>query len=226
MTRVHVYMTFALGAFAMLAGCTYRGGDIGDPAVRKFDWFSFVAGDDIREHCQPDMPDRFRMVYNAIYTEQLRIYEWDSLRRVLSVKVRGETMGGGLALDDPLAPWRAKSEKVQLDGPTYDRLVAALQADGAFGPPAVGLQLPSRSYYWTAATCRAGRYAFTAWRHPSEAFDRLQAPALLFALDFTGEPVRQAAPVPFDPFFNDKVRKNQAVDFNLGVGENGLSSRP
>jgi hypothetical protein len=219
-------MTFAVAVLAWLTACTYRGGDIGDPVLRKFDWFSFVAGDDIREHCESGMPDRFRLVYNAIYTEQLRIYEWDSLRRALSVKARGDAIGGGFTLDDPLAPWRAQQEKVQLDGPTYDRLVAGLEADGAFGPPAVGMQLPSRSYYWTAATCRGGKYAFTAWRHPSPEFDRLQTPALLFALDFTGLPVKQAGPVPFDPIFNDKVRKNQAVDFNLSVGSNGLGGRP
>ena len=32
---------------------------MGDPLTRKFHWFSYVAGDDIRATCRPGDPDRF-----------------------------------------------------------------------------------------------------------------------------------------------------------------------
>jgi hypothetical protein len=215
-------MTFAIATTTVLAGCAYRGGDIGDPGVRKFSWFSFVGGDDIRTHCQAGMPDRFRLVYTGIYDDQLRIYEWDSLRRLVSVKV----VGGGNMLaisgDDLLGPWRATAEKVQLDDKTYDLLGRALEADGAFGPPAVGLELPSRGYHWSAATCLRGHFTMTGWRYPSESFERLQVAGLLFALDPTGIAVKPPGPVPHDVIWEDKRKKNQAVDFTLKIGRDGL----
>ncbi len=202
MKKVLPSATLALCAVVVLAGCAYRGGDIGDPAVRKFSWFSFVGGNDIRAHCGPGLPDRFRLVYNAIYDEQVRIYEWDGLRRLVSIKVIGSGNALSLTSDDLLA--------------------RALQADGAFGPPAVGVELPSRGYFWSAATCRDARFTMTGWRHPSEAFERLQAPGVLFALDPTGIAVRPAGPVPYDVIWEDKRKKGQATDFTLKVGRNGL----
>lgn len=222
MKKVLPSATLALCAAAVLAGCAYRGGDIGDPAVRKFGWFSFVGGNDIRAHCGPGLPDRFRLVYNAIYDEQVRIYEWDGLRRLVSIKVIGSGNALSLTSDDLLGPWRATAETLQLDDKTYELLAGALQADGAFGPPAVGVELPSRGYFWSAATCRDGRFTMTGWRHPSEAFARLQTPGVLFALDPTGIAVRPAGPVPYDVIWEDKRKKGQATDFTLKVGRNGL----
>src|SRR5437762_456402 len=45
------------------------------PIVRSFNWFSYVGGDDIRAACGKDGRDRLRLVYNAIYDEQVRTYE-------------------------------------------------------------------------------------------------------------------------------------------------------
>lgn len=215
-----------IAATAALAGtlsaCAYRGGDIGDPVVRKFYWYSFLSGDDINEHCAAGMPDRFRVVYNGLYSEQVRIYQLDSLQKVLSAKVVGSGNAGKLSSDDLLKPWRADESKIALDQQTYDRLVESFKGDGMFGPPPVGLRLPSQSYYWTAASCLDGRYAFTAWKHPSESFDRLMFGGNLFALDGTGIPVKAAGSVPFDPQRADSARRGEVTDFTVEVGERGL----
>jgi hypothetical protein len=186
-------------ALPLLSGCSYRGEDIGSPLVRKVRWFSYVGGDDIREACAAGSPDRFRLVYNGIYLDQLRMYEVDALRRLLIVHV---TVPGDASRLDPFdlaAPWRAREAREQLDGATYAALVDSFAGSGLFDPPPVGLDLPARSYFWTAAYCRDGAFGFTAWKHPSPAFDRLAFPALLFRLDPTGVPVAEAGPIPFDP---------------------------
>lgn len=206
----------------IIAGCAYQGGDIGDPLTRKFHWFSFVEGEDIRTHCTAGTPDRVRLVYNGIYLEQLRIYEVDSLRRVLTARVVPQGNAGKLTADDLAGPWRAEESRTPLDEAGFGRLMAAFAADGVFGPPAVGLELPSHSYYWTAAWCREGKYGFTAWKHPSPAFDALAFPDMLFERDQTGVPVNRAKPIPYDPQYQEMARRLQVPAFTLKVGRSGL----
>lgn len=222
MTFVLSRMTAVVAMIMALAGCSYRGGDIGDPLTRKFHWFSFVDGEDIRATCGAGTPDRYRLVYNAIYDEQVRIYEVDGLRRLLTINV---TDGGNMAKfnsSDLTAPWRARTEKVQLDQASYDRLATAFGQSGMFAPPPVGLDLPARSYFWTAAFCRDGRYGLTAWAHPSAAFDAINFDDILFPLDPTEVAVRHPAPLRFDPQWEQMRNRGEVVDFRLKIGRNGL----
>lgn len=209
-------------ALSAVASCTYQGGDIGDPLIRKTQWFSFVEGEDIRATCAAGTPDRARLVYNGIYDEQLRIYEVDALRRILSIRVTRPGNAARLSTDDPAGPWRALEEKVQLDQPTYDRLATSFAQGGVYAPPPVGLDLPSRSYFWTAATCKDGKYGFTAWKYPSPEFDRMGFDKNLFALDPTGVPVNHPKPIQFDPQWEDKARRLEVPVFSLRVAANGL----
>lgn len=209
-------------AISAVASCTYQGGDIGDPLTRKAQWFSFVEGEDIRASCAAGTPDRYRLVYNGIYDEQLRIYEVDALRRILAIHVTQPGNAGRLSSDDPVAPWRALEEKVQLDQPGYDRLVGTFAQGGMFAPPPVGLELPSRSYFWTAAMCKDGQYGFTAWKYPSPAFDTLGFDKALFALDPTGIAVNEAKDVPIDPLWESKARRLEVPTFSLRVTQRGI----
>lgn len=211
-----------MAALLALTSCSYGGADIGDPLVRKTQWFSFVDGEDIRATCDAGTPDRFRLVYNAVYDEQIRIYELDSLRRLLVIRVIDQGNAARLSTGDPLGPWRAHEEKVQLDQPTYDRLVDSFRQGGMFLTPAAGLELPSRSYYWTAAMCRDGAYGLTAWKYPSAAFDAMGFDQNLFALDPSPIPPRQAAPIPFDPQWEDKAKRLEVPVFSFKVTKRGL----
>ncbi|MBC7952474.1 MAG: hypothetical protein H7Z12_11735 [Rhodospirillaceae bacterium] len=209
-------------AVSAVASCTYQGGDIGDPLIRKAQWFSFVEGEDIRATCAAGTPDRARLVYNGIYDEQLRIYEVDAVRRLLTIRVIQPGNAARLSGDDLTAPWRALEEKVQLDQPSYDRLVESFAQGGVYAPPPVGLELPSRSYFWTAATCKNGQYGFTAWKYPSAEFDRLGFDKNLLALDPTGVPVNQPKPAQFDPQWEDKAKRLETPVFSLRVAAHGL----
>lgn len=222
MTSLLSRLSALLVAATALASCTWTGGDIGDPLERKAHWFSFVEGSDIRSTCEPGTPDRFRLVYNAVYDDQLRIYELDSLRRLLVVRAVNQGSTARLSADDLLAPYRAVRAEAQLDQAGYDRLVESFAKGGMFAPPPVGLELPSHSYYWTAAMCRNGRYGFTAWKYPSAAFAAMGFDAQLFALDTTGVPVNQAKEIPYDPVWETKARQKEVPVFSLRVTANGI----
>jgi len=43
--------------------------------VRSLNWFSYVAAEDIRAACRPGGRNRLRLVYNALWEEQVRAYE-------------------------------------------------------------------------------------------------------------------------------------------------------
>ncbi|MDA0240525.1 MAG: hypothetical protein O3A84_10935, partial [Proteobacteria bacterium] len=64
----------------LLSACTYQGATVegfgtDHPITRKFSWFSYVGGEDIRTACVTGAPDRYRFVYNAVYNEQVRSYD-------------------------------------------------------------------------------------------------------------------------------------------------------
>ncbi len=211
-----------LAGLSLASGCAYVDGDIGNPIHRKFHWQSFVAGDDIAASCSSGNPDRVRLVYNAIWDKQVRIYEIDSIKRSLRVRVFGQGNLTDVKLTDPIAPWRADETKAQLDEAGYEQLAATLAESGAFGPPAVGLELPSHSYYWTAATCRQGKFTFTGWAYPSAAFDASRIPAALFALDPGRDGVVAPGPIPYDVMWEYRRKQGQVTDFTFKVGANGM----
>jgi hypothetical protein len=219
--RPGTLLTAALG-LAALAGCTYTGADIGNPFYRKAQWFSFVEGSDLAAACTPGSAERFRLVYNGLWDQQVRIYEWDSAERGLKISVVNTANVADITLNDPLSPWRAQVATVALDAGAYDRLAAALTDSGAFGPPALGLELPSHSYYWTAATCHGGQYAFTAWAYPSAAYDGARFPAALAALDPGRETIVKPGPVPVDVIREYERNRGSVEEFTLKVGPHGL----
>src|SRR4051812_9607683 len=49
--------------------------NVDQPIVRSLNWFSYVGGDDIRAACRTGERSRVRLVYNALWEEQVRTYE-------------------------------------------------------------------------------------------------------------------------------------------------------
>jgi hypothetical protein len=218
MTIRQAIPAFLAVPLALLGGCTYQGGDIGDALHRKFHWLSFVAGDDIKASCGLDTPDRARLVYNAVWGKQVRIYEWDSLRKSLRIRVVGPGAVNGATLDDPIAGWKADEATLSLDQAAYQELDQALAQSGGFGPAAKGLELPSTGYYWAAATCHQGSFTMTGWLYPSQTFDAATFPAKLFALDPGRDTVRKAGPDPVDPLWEYERKRGAVTDFTIRVG--------
>ena len=122
---------------ATLAGCAYTG-SIGEPVGRKFQWFSYIAGDDIKARCTPGSPAQYRLVYNGHWDEQVRAY--DLRRSVISgggAMLWTQVFGGGMALNavslsDPQGPWRGQGAERRLSEDEYLRLIRAVEADPFF----------------------------------------------------------------------------------------------
>lgn len=213
-----VTLVFLLGL--PLLSCRYQGESIDNPFERRILWFSFVAGDDIRESCRPGTTDRYRLVYNGFWREQVRIYQLDlGGADVLEQRVVEPGSLTALSSDDLLAPWRGKTAETRLDPAQRVRLVAALAAVSA--PPPVGLRLPSDGFYWTAAACIGGHFFSNAWLFPTAEFEALQFPKELLALDRTEVPFN--APDPIGYVRNYDQPHLAAERWFLTVGKDGVS---
>jgi len=213
-----------LPIFFMLTACSFKGQDIGDPITRNLRWFAYVGAEDLRSACTDGAPDQYRLVYNAVYDTQIRSYDFDSARKILIAHVRGADSGNllGATLSDPLNPWQATEARTPLTDELYDKIIAALQHDGAFGPSPKGLRLPSHGYYWTAAACHKGRFSFGAWAYPDPTFSALTFDKLVIGNDNTNIAAAPAKPLGFDSAWEENRRIGRTVDFTLEVGTDGL----
>src|SRR5437899_6463412 len=118
------------------------------PIVRSVHWFDYVGGNDIRAACGKDGRNRLRLVYNAIYDEQVRTYEIflqpDGTAGMTVGVLANQGNVSNLALfdgSDVLNPWRMKrGERILTVAATRD-LLGLLQANAAVGPPKEGLRL-------------------------------------------------------------------------------------
>ena len=228
---------FMLVALALvgLGACTYQG-NLGDPLVQKFAWFSLLDGDDLRQTCgtgaaaNPD--DRYRFVYNARYTKHVRVYDLtvqpDGSGTLISRVQLAENLSR-LVIDSPgdlLSPWRWNTATTVLTPQEVGQLTTALANSGFGQRPPVGRWLDSRAYYWIAVACTGGRMVFNAWSYPSERYDRMSFPAVLARFDRTG--IAIPPPRKVDPSGRLRARGGLSarefagVDFEVEVGENGL----
>jgi hypothetical protein len=182
------------GLILGLSACTYRAGLEDNPITRSFAWFSYLNADDLRKTCQPGAPDRYRVVYNGVWQEQVRTYDLTAGRGGVDFKaqVRGETdFARPIPLDDVLAPWRPQTVRKRIDAADLARLRASLRQSGFYAPVPQGTRVRSWGFFWVAAACEGGRFRFNAWSYPSTRFDGVTLAPVLGRLDGTG--------VPFSP---------------------------
>lgn len=205
------------------------------PIVRSFNWFAYVGGDDIRADCGKDGRNRMRLIYNAVYSEQVRTYELflqPDGTTGMSIGVLAEQgvvsnlllFNGG----DVLKPWSMKhGERILNAGETRD-LMALFQASAAFGPPRDGLRLPDVDFWWTVASCRDGIWGFQAYHHPTDGFANVKFAQKLFSLDTVPVPVnppRKLVPAELRRDPNAPVNHMKANQWTLTVGKDGLRPR-
>lgn len=210
------------------AACTYRGG-IDNPLVQRASWFSYLDGTDIRRSCVPGGLDRYRLVYNGRYHEQLRSYEVvddGAGGAYLVARARSQRDGlMGLSSADPFGPWRWQKSDERLTPEAFAEFRRRL-ADSGFGAGApVGLRLYSEEFYWVASGCANGVFHFDAWSHPSPRYAALRFPEFLFAHDRTGLAVNPPRPLTAEGRFQERGQtggRDEATRFVLQVTENGL----
>lgn len=151
-------------------------------------WLNFIAGQDIRAACNASTPDTYRFVYNAEYTEHVRLYEMYDTgdgSAVLNIIVRGPTRIGS----DPSQISGRVTGKRSVNGlAPFERntLVETLMASGfTSSPVSAGTVLPSDGHFWVVSGCRDGEFTMNAWSYPSDRWNSITFPNMLGQLDFT-----------------------------------------
>ncbi|MDH5771861.1 MAG: hypothetical protein OEY84_01880 [Rhodospirillaceae bacterium] len=213
-----------VGAMA-ISSCAAVPGVDDDPIMRKLSWFSYINGDDMRPNCTAGAGENYRLVYNGIYTEQLRIYQVGGKENNFSVRVINApdlsdiSVAGGT---DLLNPWRGLKKEKNISSDEIIKLTAAMENDGVFGSPAVGLRISSKGFFWTIAACHEGNFYFTALRWPGEKFENATFPAALLALDESNIKVNQPRTVRASNVVNQSQTSKKVEGFTLEVGKDGL----
>jgi hypothetical protein len=139
-----------------------------------------------------------RLIYNAIYSEQVRTYELflqpDGTTGLSIGVLADQGVVSNLLINnggDVLKPWSMKKgERILNAGETRD-LMALFQASAAFGPPRDGLRLPDVDFWWTVASCRDGVWGFQAYHYPTDGFANVKFAQKLFSFDGVPVPVNQ-----------------------------------
>ena len=209
--------------------------DVDMPIVRSLHWFSYVGGDDIRAACRPGGRSRVRLVYNALWEEQVRTYEiflqpdGTAGMEIGVLADQGDVSnilaGSGI---DVLKPWRMKHGQRLLDAAETRHLMDLLQASAAFGPPPDGLRLPDNDFWWTVASCRNGVWGFQAYHYPTDGFVNVKFAQQLFAWD--NVPVSVSRPRKLEPAelrrdLNAPANRERGDRWMLVVGKDGLRPR-
>lgn len=222
-----VWRAVVAGAVMMLSACSLGpngdGREVEAPIGRSFYWFRYIGGADIRDACAAGAPDRTRIVYNAVWGEQVRIYDIAGQRMTARVLT---DMSVGLNLEisstgDLLGPWKARRGERVLNAAELGRLDQALAASGGFGPPPAGRSLQSEEFWWSVASCRNGRWSYAAYDFQTDGFRRVRFAEPLFALD----PLAPALPPP--PPRNTAgerigpAHKQTHSKWRLAIGANG-----
>ena len=214
--------------------------NVDQPIVRSLNWFAYVGGDDIRAACRPGERSRIRLVYNALWEEQVRTYEIFLQPDGTAGLNIGVLADQGAAtnvssifigeLGDVTAPWRMRKGQRLLSARARPReLMGLLQASAAFGPPRDGLRLPDNDFWWTVASCRNGVWGFQAYHYPTDRFANVKFAEKLFAFDNVGVAVNrprnlEPAELRRDPNMLRPGRE-RADRWMLVVGKDGLRPR-
>ncbi|MEM7652061.1 MAG: hypothetical protein AAF220_02670, partial [Pseudomonadota bacterium] len=186
--RLFPYTPIVLFLF-LISGCD-AGGDIADPLVRKTQWFSYAAATDIRSRCEATGATEYRLIYNADYAQNLRIFEIaPGVDGLYSVRTIAHGAGSLTRLNplNPLNPWQGGVSRVAIGGDQITRLETAFRESAAFEPAPSGLRLSSEEVYWLFAGCADGEFHYHAWKYPSDAFDAITFTDVVLQWDQTGE---------------------------------------
>lgn len=221
--------SFVALALAVLTGVGLVGCGLDNPLGRSLGWFGYLDAADIRAACAAGSGERYRLIYNAVWGQQVRIYdvavEPGDAGAALAVRVFFPENINDIELFDPLALYRGHAGTVAMSPADFAGFREALRASGFDAPTPHGLVLPSDGFYWIAAACRDGAFHYNAYLYPSPRFAALRFDRWLFAHDPTG--VAIAAPMPVGPRPQQNYRANDSIPspntvFDMTVGADGL----
>lgn len=210
-----------------LGACAAVEGIVNNPIERKFSWFSFLEGGDFKQSCDARSAGHYRMVYNAVYEEQVRIYELDAASETLDVRVILPANLSNLDVrqaSDLLNPWRGTVASTRLSSADVNGFINDLGSFGVFGEPNVGAELSSKGFFWTIAACHEGQYHFTGFQWPDQSWDQATFADRLFALDETGIAVNAPRWTSVKRTFTyQRDKTGQTInEYHTKVGPDGL----
>jgi hypothetical protein len=208
-------ISFCIVAGALLAACSGTS-NVDTPVVGRLQWFSFIGGDDIRRQCAPGAPARYRFVYNAVYNEQVRVY--DVIRTPAGADFGVRITSGQISLvgyvPGAADPWNVRNRAGgTLDDAAYVALIRRLEADGFGTATDTTTRFPSWDHYWLVTACADGRFHINGWRNGTPGFAALGFPELLYAKDTTEIAFPKPRPNPYADYV-DSLR-NGAPDRNF-----------
>ena len=198
----------------------------------KFAFFSYLNGDDFRSRCIADGPKSLRLVYNGIYSEQVRTYDLtqspdDRNRFILETRVSEEADVRAFTTDlsppDLFAPWRPVESRVTLGATDIQRLELALKSSGFFEKPTFLGDLSSTQFYWLVSGCINGVFYLRAFVWPEDAFIEANFPKLLLSWDFTGIPLNRPRVTSLFQTFGNTNRRDNNVLFTIRIRENRIN---
>jgi hypothetical protein len=211
-------------AAVMLSACTVQGPP-GDPLSRQALWFRYLDGEDIRHACTPGAPDRYRLVFNADWRQQVRSYDLTpdgSGGAMMDTRVFGPgLLGARVNLGDLSGSVGGDKSLVRLGPDQVAALDRALVQAGLEKRPPVGKRLWSDAYYWVVTACRGGKVWFNVFDEDQPGYAGLPFPAVLYAADRTGVPVAKPGPYRERSFVGGDTIE-EAPRFDIQVREQGL----
>jgi len=183
----------------VVAACTAQG-PATNTFVMRYQWLNYVQGQDIQELCEPGAPARIRLIYNAIFTEEVRTYDLTAVDQgstsMATRRWTGEsaiTLRGG-SFNNSMAPQEGEA----YIGPEDTRaIVAALDASGFYGPPPDGAVMRSDDYFWVGTACIDG--VFMVQAYPKERFGDIRFAGLLASFDPIEAPLPEPRPLDLPP---------------------------
>lgn len=209
------------------------------PIVRSFHWFDFVAANDIRAACVLGGRSQLRLIYNALWEEQVRAYDiflqpdGTAGMNIGVLEGQGNVTTGitNMLISTPsdiFAPWSMKGGQRLLSAGETRELVGLLEESRAFGPPRDGMRLPDNDFWWTVASCRNGVWGFQAYHYPTDGFANVKFSAKLFSWDkvpVAVNPPRKLEPAELRRDPNAPIHRARADRWMLVVGKDGLRPR-
>jgi hypothetical protein len=171
-----------LALAAALAGCA-PAGIADDPVSRIFQWPQIMAGDDIGRDCATSRRERWRFVYNGVYTEQVRVYDVEA--GAVETRVFDRL---NLLQPDIDRFLRGARSTVTIPPQDLRRLVEAVESDLPRAARA-GEHLRSDRFFWTVAACRDGRFSVAGFAYPSDGSIPFAFPAEIARFDRSLRPV-------------------------------------
>lgn len=216
-----------LGAL-LLAGCRADGDVPGNPIGIKLQWFSFLDGDDFKDRCGAGEPDRYRLIYNGRFEEQVRVYDVTRYGEEAILLARAVAPGFVLTSTRDGLDFGWQQSKERLSAAEFAQFRDRLEQSRFFEPTPVGLELYSPDFYWVGMSCEEGAFHYTAFARPSPEFDALTFPEFLFEHDETGLPVNPPRNIPVSERFRATGGGVGPVEdrdpaFRMVVDEDGVS---